>query len=239
MNKSARLADEIRKDFHKCFEHFRLKITAESILRIVNFLDVTFDLSNGKYNDNPLYINSQSNHSPCILRQLPASVNKRISLLSSDEQAFHEAAPTYQNALRHSNYDNKLSYTQEARAVTNTCNCRVKNHCPLGGQCMASSIVYKATVSTSNTSITKHYIGMTASTFKERYRNHVKSFQNKKYSNETELSKHIWDLKEKNKDFDTTWSILKQSLSYMRGTKRCDLCLDEKLFIMKADKQSL
>ena len=80
---------------------------------------------------------------------------------------------------------------------------------------------------------------MTASTFKERYRNHVKSFQNKKYSNETELSKHIWDLKEKNKDFNITWSILKQSISYTGGTKRCNLCLDEKLFIMKADKQSL
>ncbi len=34
---------------------------------------------------------------------------------------------------------------------------------------MTKDIVYKATVTTSNTNSTKHYIGMTASTFKERY----------------------------------------------------------------------
>ena len=90
----------------------------------MNFLDVTLDLSNGEYkpfrkpNDNLLYINKDSNHLPCILRQLPVSVNKRISLLSSDEQAFHEAAPTYQNALKHSNYNHKLSYMQEAPQQT-------------------------------------------------------------------------------------------------------------------------
>ena len=46
------------------------------------FLDVTFDVSTGKYkpyrkpNDDPLYINKHSNHPPSILRQLPTSINK-------------------------------------------------------------------------------------------------------------------------------------------------------------------
>ena len=48
-NKSARLADKTRKELHKAFEQFGLKITAESNLHVVNFLDVTFDLSTGKY----------------------------------------------------------------------------------------------------------------------------------------------------------------------------------------------
>ena len=48
-SKSARLADKTRKELHNIFELFDLKITAESNLRIVNFLDVTFDLNNGKY----------------------------------------------------------------------------------------------------------------------------------------------------------------------------------------------
>ena len=56
---------------------------------------------------------------------------------------------------------------------------------------MNKDIVYKATISTSNTNDTKHYIGMPSSTFKERHRNHIKSFTHKKYSNETELSKHV------------------------------------------------
>ncbi len=81
---------------------------------------------------------------------------------------------------------------------------------------------------------------MTASTFKERYRNHIKSFNHKRYSNDTELSKYIWKLKDNKQDFDITWSVLKQSISYTGGSKRCNLCLEEKLCILKdKNKQNL
>ena len=86
-SKSARLADKTRKELHKCFEQFGLKITADPNLHVVNFLDVTFDLNNGKFkpyrkpNDDPLYINRHSNHPPSIIKQLPTSINKRISAL--------------------------------------------------------------------------------------------------------------------------------------------------------------
>ena len=53
-NKSARLADKTRKELHKAFEQFGLKITTESNLHLVNILDVTFDLSTGKYCINPI-----------------------------------------------------------------------------------------------------------------------------------------------------------------------------------------
>ena len=46
-NKSARLADKTRKDLYKVFEQFDLRITAEANLHVVNFLDVTFDLTTG------------------------------------------------------------------------------------------------------------------------------------------------------------------------------------------------
>ncbi len=123
-SKSARLADKTRKELHKCFEQFGLKITAEANLHVVNFLDVTFDLNNGKFkpyrkpNDDPLYINRHSNHPPSIIKQLPISINKRISALSADEQTFHESAPIYQNALRHSNFDHKLDYMKQAPQKT-------------------------------------------------------------------------------------------------------------------------
>ncbi len=83
-SKSARLADKTRKELHKCFEQFGLKITAEANLHVVNFFDVTFDLNNGKFkpyrkpNDDPLYINRHSNHPPSIIKQLPTSINKRM-----------------------------------------------------------------------------------------------------------------------------------------------------------------
>ena len=66
MNRSARLAVKTRKELHKVFEQFDLKITAEANLHVVNFLDVTFDLITGKHkpcrkpSDDPLYIHSQA-----------------------------------------------------------------------------------------------------------------------------------------------------------------------------------
>ena len=56
------------------------------------------------------YIDSHSNHPPAIIRQLPKSINHRISNLSSDQQTFNSSAPTYENALRRSNYDFNLQY---------------------------------------------------------------------------------------------------------------------------------
>ena len=112
------------------------------------------------------------------------------------------------------------------------CNCRTKPTCPLQKQCMTKDIVYKATVSTSNSNNTKHYIGMTASTFKERHRNHIKSFQHKKYANNTELLKYIWELKENKQDFRIDWSILKRAIPYRRGSNRCNLYLEEKFLIL-------
>ena len=113
------MADKTRKELHKTFEQFNFKITADANLRIVNFLDVTFDVSNGKFkpyrkhNDDPLYIDRHSNHPPSIIKQLQTTINKRISLLSSDEQPFQETAPIYQNALRHSHFNHKLDYLKE------------------------------------------------------------------------------------------------------------------------------
>ena len=80
---------------------------------------------------------------------------------------------------------------------------------------------------------------MTSNTFKERYINHAKSFQSKKYSNETELSNYVWQLEEKKKKFNISWSIVKRATAYTGGSKRCNLCLEEKFCILKANKQNL
>ena len=60
--------ERIKKKICKIFENFRLKITIENNLQITDFLDVTFDLKNGKYytyrklNGERLYIHCLSNH---------------------------------------------------------------------------------------------------------------------------------------------------------------------------------
>ena len=78
-----------------------------------------------------------------------------------------------------------------------------------------------------------------SNTLKERYRNHIKSFTHKKYSNETELSKHVCHLKQNKTDFTIKWSIVKKSISYTGESKRCNLCLDEKITILKEKNNCL
>ena len=78
--------------------------------------------------------------------------------------------------------------------------------CPLNGACLTANIVYEATVTTSGS--TKRYIGSTGCDFKSRFNSHTYSFTHKR-EKETELSKHIWSLKENNTPHEMTWSSLK------------------------------
>ena len=45
-----------------------------------------------------------------ILKQLPISIETRLSNLSSNSEIFHEASKRYQNILNQSGYDYKLQY---------------------------------------------------------------------------------------------------------------------------------
>ena len=117
------------------------------------------------------------------------------------------------------------------------CNCRNKQSCPLDGKCLSSSIVYRAEVTSDNN--TKIYYGASEGEFKTRYNNHTKSFRHKKYCSETELSRHIWSLKDNNINYTLRWAIESFASPYKCGSKRCDLCLTEKLYIIKADTRHL
>ena len=55
--------------------------------------------------------------------------------------------------------------------------------------------------------------------------------------NETELSKFVWKLKRSKKGYDIKWSIIKRAPTYMAGGKKCHLCLQEKLYLLKASKK--
>ena len=80
---------------------------------------------------------------------------------------------------------------------------------------------------------------MSSTTFKERFRNHKKSIANPLYATNTELSKYVWSLKEKNKEYNIKWDIVKQVPSYKPGGKQCSLCSNVKLYILKAEKGSI
>jgi len=114
-----------------------------------------------------------------------------------------------------------------------------KEQCPLNNNCLSTSLVYNAHVTTDEDSTGKNYIGLTEGTFKQRYTQHKLSFQNRKYTNSTELSKYIWKLKDDKKNYVINWSIITSASSYNNISKRCNLCLAEKLSIIKASKASL
>ena len=107
------------------------------------------------------------------------------------------------------NHNRKITESYIEKNAETSCNCKEKNKCPLEGNCLIKSIVYMATVETETNS--SSYIGMTGNSFKTRYYNHIKSFKNKRYKNETEFSKYIWKLKGKEIEHTITWKKLRQS----------------------------
>ena len=54
---------------------------------------------------------------------------------------------------------------------------------------------------------TKEYKGICSTDFKDRYGNHNESFNNQRYKTDTELSKEIWAVKDKNGTPKISWSI--------------------------------
>ena len=76
------------------------------------------------------------------------------------------------------------------------------------------------------------YIGA-AENFKQRFRNHLKSFRNEAYRKETELSKFIWSLKDRNLNYKIDWKILRRTSGYNKVSKSCNLCISEKYEICK------
>ena len=85
----------------------------------------------------------------------------------------------------------KILKTSKKPFTENKCNYRKKNNCPLKHNCLTSSVVYNANVTTENDTTRENYIGLTEGTFKQHYTQHKLSFRNRNYSNSTELSKHI------------------------------------------------
>ena len=120
---------------------------------------------------------------------------------------------------------------------TKSCNCR--NACPMNGNgdCRKENVIYKASITSDQT--TKYYYGLSEPEFKTRYNNHTASFRHKHKEKETLLSRYIWQLKEDEKPYDISWSIVARAAPYRCGTRHCDLCLTEKLVISQADPETM
>ena len=100
---------------------------------------------------------------------------------------------------------------------------------------LSPSTVYQGDVKTTNGDIYP-YIGISHPPFKTRWYDHGKDFRNEEYRNCTELSKLVWRLKDNNIQHRIDWKIITKCHSYQAGSRSCDLCLTEKLNILKNPK---
>ena len=118
-------------------------------------------------------------------------------------------------------------------------NCRQPAHCLLDGNCLKSAVIYQATVATEDNRPAETYGGLTENSFETRYSNHKSSFRDPNKRLSTELSKHIWHLKDAKIGFCLTWKVLQQATPFNPASNRCNLCVWEKYFICRADLVSL
>ena len=137
-----------------------------------------------------------------------------------------------------SNHNSKvLKERREQKENNNSrkdCNCRAgEQACPLGGKCQVEAIVYKATITTDDGEI-RTYTGSTDQTFKKRHYGHTSDLRNEKHRNNTSMAAHVWNKKDRGIEVtNTKWEVVKKCQKYGPGQKKCDVCISEKLAIMK------
>ena len=112
------------------FKQKGLQLIMECNLKVINYLEVTLGLNDGSYrpyrkpNDETHYIYIQSVHPPSITKQLPQSIEKRLSQLSSSKDIFYKTAPYYEQRLASCGYNEKLTYQQQGENIENIENIR-------------------------------------------------------------------------------------------------------------------
>ena len=123
-NVSGPASEKIKKQY--LFKQKGLQIIIERNLKVVNYLDVAFNLNDGSYrpyrkpNDETYYIHIQLDHPPSITKQLPQSIEKPFSQLSSSSKdIFSETAPYYEQRLASCGYKEKLTYQQHGENIEN------------------------------------------------------------------------------------------------------------------------
>ena len=93
-NTSGPGANRKRKNIIKIFKECGLSITCEINKKIVDFLDVRFNLNKQTYepyrkpNNEPVYINIKSNHPPNIIADIPKAISKRLTNISCNKNVF-------------------------------------------------------------------------------------------------------------------------------------------------------
>ena len=85
-------------------------------MKKVDFLDINMDIVTGVYkpyvkpSNVQLYIHKDSDHPPNIIKNLPKSINRRLSNISANEEVFNASVKVHQEALEKSGFKLKIKF---------------------------------------------------------------------------------------------------------------------------------
>ena len=137
------------------------------------------------------------------------------------------------------NSHNQNILRDQPQSTPKTCNCLKKEDCPMNGFCLTKSLLYYARITCDKENYTQLYKGICETTFKKRYANHKKSFNVPTYKNDAKLSTEYWALKTKQLNPKVSWQIKRRCNSYNPISRKCNLCLNEKLEIQDDQDKNL
>ena len=89
------------------FKDIGFSLEIETNLKEVDFLDadfLRFSFPYKKPNDRVLCIHSLSNHQPNVIKQIPSSIQERLSKNLSNEEIFNTEECEYEDALEKSGF---------------------------------------------------------------------------------------------------------------------------------------
>ena len=118
------------------------------------------------------------------------------------------------------------------------CNCRKNDKCPLDNKCLMTNVIYKTCVKSEDHPNPKVCIGLQKAPLRKDSTS-TSCLLRPKLRKKHRTFKVQLELKDRKKEFDIRWSIITRASPYNSSSKRCDLCLTEKLDIIKASKSMI
>ena len=124
-NTSGPDADRKRKNVIKIFKECGLSVTIEVNEKIIDFLDVCFNLNgetyklNRKPNNDPVSIKKQSIDPPNITADVPKGISKCLTNISCNKNVFDRNIDIYQTALKISGFDETITYNDQSEQANN------------------------------------------------------------------------------------------------------------------------
>ena len=115
------------------FRDHDLELAIQCNRKLVNFLNVTLSLENSthrpylKDNNKINYVNTKSNHPASIIKQMPKSIELRLSQLSPNKEIFKNSVIPYNEAITKAGYRHKKRYQQNIRQNTTATKNRERN----------------------------------------------------------------------------------------------------------------